>query len=153
MYRPILEAKKRQVAMEREFIMVKPNAIKRRLFGEIVSRIEGKGLKIIGLKMMRIRREQAEREYAIHKGKPFYDGLIEYTTSGPVAAMVVEADSAVTVTRKLIGATDPAEALPGTIRGDFALEVLRNVIHASDSPENARTEYEIYFTEKDFIKY
>jgi nucleoside-diphosphate kinase len=139
--------------MEREFIMIKPNAIKRGLLGEIISRIEGKGLKIITLKMLRVKREQAERQYSIHKGKHFYNGLIEYTTSGPVAAMVVEAEHAVKVTRRLIGPTDPEEAPPGTIRGDYALEILRNVIHASDSPENARNEYQIYFTEEDFIKY
>ncbi len=139
--------------MEREFIMIKPNAIKRGLLGEIISRIEGKGLKIITLKMLKVKREQAERQYSVHKGKHFYNGLIEYTTSGPVAAMVVEAEHAVKVTRRLIGPTDPEEAPPGTIRGDYALEILRNVIHASDSPENARNEYQIYFTEEDFIKY
>ena len=139
--------------MEREFIMIKPNAIKRGLLGEIISRIEGKGLKIITLKMLRVKREQAERQYSVHKGKHFYNGLIAYTTSGPVAAMVVEAEHAVKVTRRLIGPTDPEEAPPGTIRGDYALEILRNVIHASDSPENARNEYQIYFTEEDFIKY
>lgn len=139
--------------MEREFVMIKPNAIKRGLLGEIISRIEGKGLKIIGMKMMRVRKEQAERQYSVHEGKIFYEGLIQYTTSGPVAAMVVEAEHAVKVTRRLIGPTDPEEAPPGTIRGDYALEVLRNVIHASDSPENARVEYAIYFNEEDFIKY
>jgi nucleoside-diphosphate kinase len=110
-------------------------------------------LKIIGMKMMRVTREKAERQYAVHKDKPFYRGLIDYTTSGPVAAMVVEAEHAVKVTRRLIGPTDPEEAPPGTIRGDYALEVLRNVIHASDSPENAEMEYKIYFSEEDFINY
>lgn len=139
--------------MEREFIMIKPNAITRGLLGEIISRIEGKGLKIIGMKLLQVSREQAEVQYGVHKGKPFYNGLIEYTTSGPVAAMVVEAEHAVKVTRRLIGPTDPEEAPPGTIRGDYALEVLRNVIHAGDSPENARCEYQIYFSEEDFIHY
>lgn len=139
--------------MEREFIMVKPNAISRGLLGEIISRIEEKGLKIIGMKLLRISREEAERQYADHRRKPFFKPLIDYTTSGPVVAMVVEAEHAVKVTRRLIGATDPEEALPGTIRGDFALEVLKNVIHSSDSAENALREYRIYFTEEEFIHY
>jgi nucleoside-diphosphate kinase len=139
--------------MEKEFIMIKPNAITRGLLGEIISRIEGKGLKIIGLKMMQVSRENAEAQYAVHKRKHFYNGLIKYTTSGPVAALVVEAEHAVKITRKLIGPTDPEEAPPGTIRGDFALELLHNVIHASDSPENAILEYSIYFREEDFIRY
>ena len=139
--------------MEREFIMVKPDGVQRGLIGEVISRIEKVGLKIIAMKMIKVTMEQAEKHYAIHVGKPFYNGLLEYITCGPVIAMVVEGKDAVKITRKLVGATNPAEAEPGSIRGDYALEIGRNIIHAGDSPENAITEYSIYFTEEEMTTY
>ena len=139
--------------MEREFIMIKPDGMQRGLAGEVISRIEKVGFKIIGLKLIQVSMKQAEEHYAIHKGKPFYDGLLQYITSGPVIAMVVEGKDAVKVTRKIVGATNPVDAEPGSIRGDYALEIGRNIIHAGDSPENAIIEYKIYFNEEEFLNY
>ncbi len=139
--------------MEREFIMIKPDGVHRRLIGETITRIERAGLKIIGLKMLQISPEQAKRHYEIHKGKAFYEGLIEFITSGPVVAMVIEGEDAVRHTRKLIGATDPVDATPGSIRGDYALDISRNVVHAGDSDENALMEYSIYFDESELVSY
>ncbi len=120
--------------MELEFVMIKPDGVKRGLIGEIISRIERKGLKIRALKMVRMSREQAETLYEEHKGKPFFEDLVNYVTSGPVVVMVVEGPKAVQVVRKMVGATDGAEAEPGSIRGDFALSKARNIVHATDSP-------------------
>ncbi len=139
--------------MEREFIMIKPDGMQRGLAGEVISRIEKVGFKIIGMKLIQVSMKQAEEHYAIHKGKPFYDGLLQYITSGPVIAMVVEGKDAVKVTRKIVGATNPVDAEPGSIRGDYALEIGRNIIHAGDTPENAITEYKIYFDEEEFLNY
>lgn len=139
--------------MEREFIMIKPDGIQRKLIGETISRIERVGLKIIGLKMLQVSPEQAKKHYDIHEGKAFYEGLIQFITSGPVVVMVVEGKNAVRHVRKLVGATDPADATPGSIRGDYALEISRNVIHAADSDENALKEYTIYFDESELVKY
>lgn len=133
------------------FVMIKPDGVKRRLVGEIISRIEKKGLNIIAMKMVRIDRKTAETLYEEHKGKSFFEDLISYITSGPVVCMVIEGDEAVNVMRKMIGATDPKEALPGTIRGDFALSKAENVIHASDSPEKARKEISIFFDENEIM--
>ncbi len=139
--------------MEREFIMIKPDGVQRGLIGEVVKRIENVGFKIIGLKLLKVSLAQAKQHYAIHKGKPFYDGLLEHITCGPVVAIVVEGKDAVRVTRKIVGATNPTDAVPGSIRGDLALEIGRNIIHAGDSPENAIYEYKIYFSEKEFVEY
>ncbi|MHA1302443.1 MAG: nucleoside-diphosphate kinase [Candidatus Heimdallarchaeaceae archaeon] len=139
--------------MEREFVMIKPDGVQRGLVGEVISRIEQVGLKIIGLKMLQLSKEMAEEHYQVHKGKPFYEGLIEYITSGPVVAMVVEGKEAVKLTRKLVGATNPIDAVPGSIRGDYAIDIGRNIIHAGDSPENAEIEYKIYFSEEEFVQY
>ncbi|MCY0874070.1 MAG: nucleoside-diphosphate kinase [Acidianus infernus] len=130
-----------------EFVMIKPDGVKRRLIGEIISRFEKRGLNIIAMKMVRISRETAEKLYEEHKGKSFFEDLISYITSGPVVCMVIEGDEAVSVIRKMIGATDPKEALPGTIRGDYALSKAENVIHASDSPEKAKKEMSLFFEE------
>jgi nucleoside-diphosphate kinase len=130
-----------------EFVMIKPDGVKRRLIGEIISRFEKRGLNIIAMKMVRISRETAEKLYEEHKGKSFFEDLISYITSGPVVCMIIEGDEAVSVIRKMIGATDPKEALPGTIRGDFALSKAENVIHASDSPEKAKKEMSLFFEE------
>ena len=133
--------------------MVKPDGIQRGLAGEVISRLEKAGLKIVAIKMLKVSREQAERHYAIHRGKTFYEGLIRFITSNPVLAMVVEGRDAVRHTRRLVGATNPIDATPGSIRGDFALEIGRNVVHAADSTENAEKEYEIYFEEEELIRY
>ncbi len=137
------------MAKERTFVMIKPDGVRRGLIGEIISRIERKGLKIVAMKMVKMSREKAEELYAEHKGKHFFEELISYVTSGPVVAMVVEGESAVSVMRKLIGPTDGREAPPGTIRGDFALSKSENVIHASDSVEKAEREIKVLFSDEE----
>jgi nucleoside-diphosphate kinase len=132
--------------------MIKPDGVKRRLVGEIISRFEKRGLNIIGLKMVQMDRSIAEKLYEEHKGKSFFEELINYVTSGPVVCIVVEGDEAVSVVRKMIGNTDPKEAPPGTIRGDYALSKAENVIHASDSEEKAKREMSIFFSEDELIK-
>jgi nucleoside-diphosphate kinase len=139
--------------MERTFVMVKPDGVQRGLIGEAVRRIERKGLKIVAMKMMKIEKELAENHYAEHKEKPFFSALVSYITSGPVVAMVVEGRNAVKVVRTLVGATNPAEANPGTIRGDFGLDVGRNIIHASDSIESAEREINLFFTSSEIVEY
>ncbi|MFW9852220.1 MAG: nucleoside-diphosphate kinase [Candidatus Thorarchaeota archaeon] len=139
--------------MEREFIMIKPDGVQRNLVGEVISRIEKVGFKIVAMKFHKVSIEQAEKHYAIHKGKPFYEGLLEYITSGPVVSMIIEGKEAVKITRKIVGATDPVGAEPGSIRGDYALEIGRNIIHAADSPENAIIEYKIYFDDSEIQSY
>jgi nucleoside-diphosphate kinase len=139
--------------MEKEFIMIKPDGVHRGLVGQVISRIEKAGLKIIAMKMLKISQKQAKEHYAIHQGKTFYDGLIKFITSGPVVAIVVEGKNAVKHTRKLIGATNPIDATPGSIRGDYALDIGRNIVHAGDSRENALKEYKIYFNDTEFVSY
>ncbi|MCQ4336416.1 MAG: nucleoside-diphosphate kinase [Sulfolobaceae archaeon] len=139
------------MAVQRTFVMIKPDGVRRGLIGDIISRFERRGMKIVAMKMVKIDRALAERLYEEHKGKNFFEELISYVTSGPVVAMVIEADEAVSVVRKMIGATDPKEALPGTIRGDYALSKAENVIHASDSPEKASREISIFFKENEVI--
>ncbi len=131
--------------MERTFVMIKPDAVARGLAGRIISRFEDAGLTIERMDMVSLTREQAGRNYAEHEGKPFYDGLIDYVTSGPVVKMVISGEGAVTICRKLIGATDPAEAAPGTIRGDLGLVLDANLAHGSDSAESAERETGIFF--------
>ena len=133
------------MAMEQTYLMVKPDGVQRGLCGEIVSRFEKKGLKIIGMKLMTISKETAENHYGEHKGKPFFPSLISYITSGPVVKMVVSGEGAVAKCRSLMGATNPAEAAPGTIRGDFGLIMDENVIHGSDSVASAEREISIFF--------
>ncbi|HWG89561.1 MAG TPA: nucleoside-diphosphate kinase [Candidatus Thermoplasmatota archaeon] len=137
--------------MERTFAMVKPDGVQRNLTGEIVRRYEARGLKVVGMKLMMVPRTMAEAHYAEHKGKPFYNGLVEYITSGPVVALCLEGKNAVAVVRAMNGATKPWDALPGTIRGDFALDIGRNVVHGSDSVESAKRELEIYFTKDELV--
>jgi nucleoside diphosphate kinase (EC 2.7.4.6) len=139
------------MAVQRTFVMIKPDGVRRGLIGDIISRFERRGMKIVAMKMVKIDRALAERLYEEHKGKSFFEELVSYVTSGPVVAMVIEADEAVSVVRKMIGATDPKEALPGTIRGDYALSKAENVIHASDSPEKASREISIFFKENEII--
>ncbi len=139
--------------MERTFVMIKPDGVQRRLIGEIISRLEKKGLKIVAMKMLNISKDLAERHYAEHKEKPFFQSLVDYITSGPVVAMVVEGKNAVKVVRTLVGATNPQEALPGTIRGDFGMDIGRNVIHASDSLESAEREISLFFKPEEIVEY
>uniref|UniRef100_A0A7C3UJH2 Nucleoside diphosphate kinase n=1 Tax=Geoglobus ahangari TaxID=113653 RepID=A0A7C3UJH2_9EURY len=139
--------------MEKTFVMIKPDGVQRGLIGEIISRIERKGLKIVAMKMLRISKELAKKHYAEHQGKSFFDSLISYITSGPVVAMVIEGKEAVKVVRSLVGKTNPIEASPGTIRGDYAMDVGRNVIHASDSIESANREIALFFNENEIIEY
>jgi nucleoside-diphosphate kinase len=130
---------------ERTLVLLKPDAVERRLVGEIIRRIEQKGLKIVAMKLMRVERGLAERHYAEHREKPFYSELINFITSGPIVAMVVEGPEAISVVRALMGATNPFEAQPGTIRGDFGLDLTANLIHGSDSYESAAREIELFF--------
>lgn len=131
--------------MERTFVMVKPDAFQRGLVGEIISRIEDRGLKITAMRLLTPSMEQGREHYSEHRDKEFYDELVEFITSGPTVPMVVEGEDAVSVVRSMVGVTDPKEAAPGTIRGDYALDIGRNCVHAADSVESAEREIGIYF--------
>ncbi len=137
--------------MERTLIIVKPDAVQRGLIGEIVARFERRGLKIVGLKMLQIGEPLARRHYAVHEGKPFFDGLIRYITSAPVVVMVLEGRQAIAVARSTMGSTRPAEAAPGTIRADYGVEVGRNLVHGSDGPETAAYEIDLYFAPEELV--
>lgn len=139
--------------MERTLIILKPDAIQRRLAGRIIQRFEDKGLVIAGMKLMRLSRDLAERHYAPHQGKPFYPGLIDYITSGPVCVMVLQGDRCIEIARTLMGQTFGYEAAPGTIRGDFSAGRTYNLVHGSDSPETAATEIALYFTDDELLDY
>ncbi|MCD6114421.1 MAG: nucleoside-diphosphate kinase [Thermoprotei archaeon] len=141
------------MAIQRTYVMIKPDGVKRGLIGEIIRRIENKGLRIVALKMLRLSREKAEELYSVHRGKPFFESLIEFVTSGPVVAMIVEGEEAVNVMRTLIGPTDGRKAPPGTIRGDFALSVQENIIHAADSVKSAEREMWIVFSKEEVVSY
>jgi nucleoside-diphosphate kinase len=133
--------------------MIKPDGVQRNLVGEVISRIEAKGLKIVALKMLQIEKATAERHYAEHRGKPFFEPLIAYITSGPVVAMVLEGKEAVRVTREMMGATNPLQAAPGTIRAAYGLDTGRNVVHGSDSPASAKREIELFFAPEEICSY
>jgi len=133
--------------MDRTLILVKPDAYERGLTGEIISRFERKGLRICALRQMQLTRETAERHYAEHRGKPFFDPLVAFITSGPLVAMLLEGERAVDAARQVIGATDPIEAAPGSIRGDLGLGVRTNLVHGSDSAESAAREAGTFFSE------
>lgn len=133
--------------MERTLVIVKPDGVQRGLIGQILGRLEARGLKLVGLKLLAVPRELAEEHYAVHQGKPFYASLIEYITSAPVVAAVFEGKGAAAVVRSTVGATNPTQSPPGTIRGDLALEIGRNLIHASDAPETAQQEVALWFKE------
>ena len=135
------------MAFEKTYSMIKPDGVENGHIGEIINRIERVGLKIERMELAQVSMQEAEANYAEHKGKPFYDGLIEYITSGPVVKMVVSGEGAVAIMRKLMGATNCADAAPGTIRGDFGLTVDQNVIHGSDSVESAQREIKVFFGE------
>ncbi len=131
--------------MEQTFLMVKPDGVQRRLVGEIIRRFEAKGFTLAGLKMLTPTRALAEAHYAVHQGKPFFEGVVGFISSGPVVAMIWEGDDVIALSRKLVGATRPADSVPGTIRGDFANSVEQNLIHGSDSVENAQAEINLWF--------
>ncbi len=138
---------------ERTLILVKPDGMQRGLAGEIISRLEARGLRIVGLRMLRVDEALAKRHYAEHEGKPFYDGLIDYITSSPIIAAVLEGTRAIEVVRKTMGATNPADAEPGTIRGDLSVELGRNLIHGSDGPDSAAREIALFFDESQLFDY
>jgi len=133
--------------------MVKPDGVQRNLAGEIISRFEKKGFKIVGLKMLRISRELAEKHYGEHAGKPFFESLVGFITSGPVVAFVIEGKDAVSAARDMMGATNPLKAAPGTIRGAYGIDIGRNIIHGSDSLESAAREISLFFKEEELVEY
>ncbi|MCH6556014.1 MAG: nucleoside-diphosphate kinase [Chloroflexi bacterium] len=139
--------------MERTLVLIKPDAMQRGLAGEVLSRLERRGLRIAALRLFQMEEAMARRHYGEHEGKPFYEGLISYITACPIIAAVMEGSDAVEVVRRTIGATNPAEAEPGTIRGDLALETGRNLIHGSDSPESAKREIALFFREDELHSY
>ncbi len=132
---------------ECSLVLVKPDGVQRLLVGRVIARFEDRGLKLVGLKLVQVSRELAERHYAVHRDKPFFAGLVSFITSSPLVAMAVEGPNAISVVRSMVGVTRPWEAAPGTIRGDFALEVSQNLIHASDATETAATELGLWFPE------
>jgi nucleoside-diphosphate kinase len=139
--------------MQRTLILLKPDAVQRRLVGEVIARFERKGLRLVGLKLLTASRDLAEKHYAVHKGKAFYDSLLSFLTSGPTVAMVWEGREAVAACRKLMGETDGAKAAPGTVRGDFGLSVQNNLVHGSDSPENAAAEIALWFKAEELVAF
>jgi nucleoside-diphosphate kinase len=139
--------------MERTLVLVKPDGVQRGLIGEILGRFERKGLKVVGLRMLTVPRDMAERHYAVHAGKHFYAGLVEFITSGPVAAIALEGPDAIATVRRLVGKTLPNEAEPGTIRGDLGISGLRNLIHASDAADTASKELDLWFDAGDVLDY
>lgn len=139
------------MALERTLVLVKPDGVQRGLIGEIIGRLERRGLHLVALKLMRVSPDLAARHYAEHRGKPFYDGLIAFITSSPVAAMVWEGPGAVTMVRTMMGATNPANAAPGTIRGDLAVDFGMNTVHGSDSVERAQQEVDLFFTASEVL--
>ena len=139
--------------MQKSFIMVKPDGVQRGIVGEVVRRFENKGFKLVGAKLMNIPTELAETHYGEHKERPFFGELVDFITSGPVFAMVWEGENVISTSRLMIGETNPAEATPGSIRGDFAVTVGKNIIHGSDSPESAEREIGLFFNESELTSY
>jgi len=139
--------------MERTLVILKPDAVQRGLIGPILTRLERRGLRFAAMKLMQITPELAARHYAIHKGKPFYEGLIQFITSGPVVVAVIEGRDAISIVRKTMGATNPTQAEPGTIRADFGLEIGRNLVHGSDGPDTAAYEIPLFFAEDEILTY
>ncbi len=139
------------MGLERTFAMVKPDGVRRGLVGDVVRRLEAKGFRLVGMKLMQVSRELAERHYGEHRGKPFYEGLVDFVTSGPSVAMVVEGENAILEWRKMMGATNPADAAPGTLRGDYATMIDENVVHGSDAPATAEREIGIFFDKGELL--
>ena len=139
--------------MERTFIMIKPDGVQRNLVGEVISRFETKGFTLVGMKLVQVSRELAEQHYGVHKERPFFGSLVDFIISAPVVAMVWEGDGVVASARKLIGATNPLAAEPGTIRGDFGVSIGRNIIHGSDAIETAQSEIALWFKEGELVSW
>lgn len=139
--------------MERTLIIIKPDAVQRGLIGKIITRFERRGLRVAAMKLIHMGESLAERHYAVHEGKPFYEPLIQYITSSPVVVMVLEGNDAIEIVRCTMGATNPADATPGTIRADFALEIGRNLVHGSDGPETAAREVSLFFDDEEIFSY
>ncbi|MGI0482459.1 nucleoside-diphosphate kinase [Geminocystis sp. CENA526] len=139
--------------MERTFLMVKPDGVQRNLVGEVIKRLENKGFTLVGLKLMSVSRELAEQHYDVHKERPFFSGLVDFIVSSPVVAMVWQGEGVVTSARKIIGATDPLAAEPGTIRGDYGVNIGRNLIHGSDAIETAQREIALWFKEDELVSW
>lgn len=139
--------------MQRTLVLLKPDCLHRRLVGTLLERFERKGLRLAGLKLVQASRQLAEQHYAVHKGKPFYESLLQFLTAGPTVAVVLEGREAVTVVRTLMGVTDGVKSPPGTIRGDFALSIQNNLIHGSDSPDNANVEIALWFKPEELVNY
>ncbi|MGZ6273538.1 MAG: nucleoside-diphosphate kinase [Candidatus Limnocylindrales bacterium] len=138
---------------ERTLVLVKPDGVQRQLAGRIIARFEERGLKIVGLKLVKVDRGLAERHYAVHREKPFFEGLVSFITSSPLVAVALEGPNAIAMVRAMVGGTRPAEAAPGTIRGDLAMEMIPNLIHASDGPETSATELAIWFGPGELVSY
>jgi nucleoside-diphosphate kinase len=138
---------------ERTLVLIKPDGVQRLLAGRILARYEERGLKLVGLKLITVSRDLAERHYDVHRAKPFFGGLVDFITSGPLVAAVLEGPNAIAVVRAMNGATRPHEAAPGTIRGDFALETAQNLVHASDSAETAAGELALWFRDEELVDY
>jgi nucleoside-diphosphate kinase len=139
--------------VEKSLVLVKPDGVQRALIGEVISRLERRGLRLVAAKFLSVSRALAEEHYSIHKGKPFYEGLLDYITAAPVMAMVWEGPNAIAAIRQTMGATRPWEAAPGTVRHDFALEVGRNITHASDTPENGEKESALWFKKDEILSW
>lgn len=139
--------------MERTFLAIKPDGVQRNLVGEIIRRFEAKGFTLVGMKFMKVSRELAEQHYGVHRERPFFQGLVEFITSGPVVAMVWEGEGVIASARKMIGATNPLTAEPGTIRGDYGVNIGRNIIHGSDAPETAQQEVSLWFKEEELASW
>ena len=139
--------------LERTLVLIKPDGVSRKLIGEVISRFEKKGFTIRAMKLMLWSKKTAEQFYSVHKGKEFFKPLIKFMTSGPVVAMVLEAEGAIVIVRKMMGELDPKKGIPGTIRGDYALDIRQNIVHGSDSPESAKREIAVLFKPQELIKY
>ncbi|MCS7143044.1 MAG: nucleoside-diphosphate kinase [Aigarchaeota archaeon] len=137
--------------MERTFVMLKPSCVERRIMGEVIARFERKGFNIVSMKLIKMSRQQAEELYSAHRGKHFYDGLVAAVTGKPVLVLVLEGRGAVEVVRRMIGATDPIKAEPGTIRGDYGSDITDNIVHASDSKESYEREYRLFFSDQELV--
>jgi len=139
--------------VQRTLVLIKPDAVQRQLIGPIITRLEGRGLKIVAMKMIQVSQKLARQHYAVHEGKPFFEPLIQYITSAPVVALVVQGPNAIEATRNTMGATNPVNATPGTIRADYGLEIGRNLVHGSDGPETATQEIALWFDESELLTY
>jgi nucleoside-diphosphate kinase len=139
--------------LQRTLLLVKPDGVQRLLVGRVLTRFEERGLKLVGLKLVHVDRALAEQHYAVHREKPFFKGLVEFITSGPLVAAALEGPNAIAIVRAMNGATRPHEAAPGSIRGDFAVETAQNLVHASDSPENAAAEIDLWFKPEELLSY